>query len=154
MTSHVHSTLAKLRFPFLRRLRCHPVLIIVLVLCYSSCSCVCHCACSSSGYFYCACYGYVIFPLFCVLFRSCDCCCIVLVRRCDVARSCLAPCACAFACACMDCEGHRLRFPSFLRVASPFFPGILLSRRPPKSLGKQLVLKRTMVEQNGQGINP
>ena len=46
---------------------------------------------------------------------------------------------------------------AWLRVASPFFPVILLSRKPPqKPCGKTAIrfLKRTMVERNGQGINP
>ena len=29
-----------------------------------------------------------------------------------------------------------------LRVASPFFPGILLSGKPPNTLGKQLVFEK------------
>ena len=42
-----------------------------------------------------------------------------------------------------------------LEVASPFFSGILLSRKPPKTLGKWIwFLKRTMAEKNGKGINP
>ena len=46
-------------------------------------------------------------------------------------------------------------FPHFLGVPSPFFPGILLSKKPPKTLAKQIrFLKRTMVEKNGIGINP
>ena len=32
--------------------------------------------------------------------------------------------------------------PNFLGVTSPFFPGILLSRKPPKTLGKWLVFEK------------
>ena len=35
-----------------------------------------------------------------------------------------------------------------LRIPSPFFPGILLSGKPPETQGKRL-LERTMVENNG-----
>ena len=41
---------------------------------------------------------------------------------------------------CVEELGQRGRLV-FLRVASPFFPGILLSRKPPKTLTKQLVLE-------------
>ena len=38
---------------------------------------------------------------------------------------------------------------------SPFFPGILLSRKPPQTQENRIrFLKRTMVEKNGKGINP
>ena len=36
-----------------------------------------------------------------------------------------------------------------LGVTSPFFPGILLSRKPPKTLGNGWLLQRTMAEKNG-----
>ena len=42
----------------------------------------------------------------------------------------------------------------FLGVPSPFFPGILLSRKPPETRENGRFLKRTMIENNGQGINP
>ena len=45
--------------------------------------------------------------------------------------------------------GIREQLPISLGLDSPFFPGILLSKKPPKTLGKQLVVERTMVEQNG-----
>ena len=42
-----------------------------------------------------------------------------------------------------------------LGLASPFFSGILLSRKPLKTLGKWIwFLKRTMAEKNGKGTNP
>ena len=41
-------------------------------------------------------------------------------------------------------------FGKVLGVASPFFSGILLSRKPPKTLGKRLVFERTMAEKNGE----
>ena len=38
-----------------------------------------------------------------------------------------------------------------LAVTSPFFPGIILSKKPPKTLGKQIrLLKTTMAENNGE----
>ena len=38
---------------------------------------------------------------------------------------------------------------------APFFPGILLFRKPSKTqVGNSRFLKRTVVEKNGQGINP
>ena len=39
--------------------------------------------------------------------------------------------------------------PMALGVPSPFFPGILLSKKPPKTPGNSWFLKRTMVEKNG-----
>ena len=39
-------------------------------------------------------------------------------------------------------------------IPSPFFPGILLSTKPPKTLEKQLVFEKHMVENNGIEINP
>ena len=43
----------------------------------------------------------------------------------------------------------------FLLIPSPFFPGILLSRKPPETPGKRIrFLERTIVEKNGQGIKP
>ena len=41
-----------------------------------------------------------------------------------------------------------------LGVPSPFFPGILLFRKPSNTRGNRRFLKRTMVEKNGKGINP
>ena len=43
--------------------------------------------------------------------------------------------------------------PAFLRVASPFFPGILLSRKPPKTLRKWLVFEKNDGRKEW-GINP
>ena len=39
---------------------------------------------------------------------------------------------------------------AFLGVTSPFFPGIPLSRKPPKNPGNGWFLKRTMAEKNGK----
>ena len=50
----------------------------------------------------------------------------------------------------------RIRHP-ILGLPSPFFPGILLFWKPSKTQRTQRnswFLKRTMVEKNGQGINP
>ena len=48
-------------------------------------------------------------------------------------------------------QGTSRRQFVFLGVPSPFFPGILLSTKPPKIQGKQLFLfKRTMVEENAE----
>ena len=47
-----------------------------------------------------------------------------------------------------------LNITFFLGLPSPFFPGILLSRKPSKTQGNSRFLKRTMVGKNGQGINP
>ena len=44
---------------------------------------------------------------------------------------------------------------SGLGVPSPFFPGILLFRKPSKTRKKRIrFLRRTMVDQNGPGIKP
>ena len=43
-----------------------------------------------------------------------------------------------------------LLVPLLLKLPSPFFPGILLFRKPSKTQGKHPVLKRMMVEQNGE----
>ena len=51
-------------------------------------------------------------------------------------------------------QTHQTRLEAngiFPAVPSPFFPGILLSRKPPETQGKRiLLLKRTMVEKNGE----
>ena len=50
---------------------------------------------------------------------------------------------------------HRKKSTRILGVPSPFFPGILLSRKPPETRGKRIrFLERTRVEKNGPGINP
>ena len=42
----------------------------------------------------------------------------------------------------VDC-GLRVGDREACELASPFFPGILLSRKPPKRLGKQLVFEKS-----------
>ena len=45
--------------------------------------------------------------------------------------------------------------PTILGLPSPFFPGIILSRKPLETQGKRIrISKRRMVEKNGPGINP
>ena len=46
--------------------------------------------------------------------------------------------------------GDLFGVPKIKRVVSPFFPGILLSREPLKTLENSWFLKRTMVEKNGE----
>ena len=56
---------------------------------------------------------------------------------------------------CMFCLFHSIFTPrTALALAPPFFPGILLSRKPPDTRGKRIrFLKSKMVEKNGTGIN-
>ena len=50
---------------------------------------------------------------------------------------------------------RRLKTPILLGDTSPFFPGILLFRKPAESKGKQRsVCERNDVEKNGTGITP